>query len=79
MVNTSPSNAGGTDWIPSWGAKITHAMLPEKSECKTEAICNKFNKNFKNGSHQKKKFLEINFKQTRSRVRHNDWFHCFYL
>jgi len=54
VVNTSPSNAGGTDWIPSWGAKITHAMLPEKSECKTEAICNKFNKNFKNGSHQKK-------------------------
>ena len=54
MVNTSPSNAGGADSIPSWGAKITHAMLPEKSKCKTEAICNKFNKNLKNGSHQKK-------------------------
>ena len=54
VVNTSPSNAGGADSIPSWGAKITHAMLPEKSKCKTEAICNKFNKNLKNGSHQKK-------------------------
>ena len=30
-------------------------------------------------AHIKKKFLEINFKQTRSRVRRNNWFHCFYF
>ena len=29
VVKTSSSNAGGTGWIPSWEAKIPHALLPK--------------------------------------------------
>ena len=41
--------------ILGWGAKIPHAWWPKKPKHKTEAKCNKFNKDFKNGPHQKKK------------------------
>ena len=38
MVKTSPSNAGVAGSIPSWGAKIPHALQPKKSKQKAEAI-----------------------------------------
>ena len=53
VVKTSPSSAGGKGSITDWGAKIPHALWPKKQDIKQTQYCNKFNKNFKNGSHQK--------------------------
>ena len=57
MVKTSPSNAGGTGLIPGQGAKIPHASQPKNRNTKQKQYCNKFNKDFKNGPHQKKKIF----------------------
>ena len=54
MVKTSPSNAGGAGWIPGRGAKISHASWSKKQNIKQKQYCHKFNKDFKNGPHQKK-------------------------
>ena len=55
VVKTSPSTAGGTGSIPGWRATIAHASWPEKSQnIKQKQYCNKFNKDFKNGLHQRK-------------------------
>ena len=53
MVKTLPSNAGGVDSIPGRGAKIPHASWPKSQNIKQKQYCNKFNKDFKNGPHQK--------------------------
>ena len=56
VVKTSPSNAGGAGSIPDWGAKIPCAFATRKQKnIKQKQYCNKFNKDFKNGPHQKKK------------------------
>ena len=54
MVKTSPSNAGGAGSIPGGGAKIPHASYGIKPKHKTEANCNKFSKDVKNGPHERK-------------------------
>ena len=52
LVGVSPSDAGGTDLIPSGGAKIPHDLWPKKTpNAKQKQYCKKFNKNFKNGPH----------------------------
>ena len=53
MVKTSPSNAGGAGSITGQGAKIPHASWPKKQNIKQKQDCNKINKDFKNGPHQK--------------------------
>ena len=53
MVKTLPSNAGGVGSIPGQGAKIPHALPPKNQNIKQKQYCNKFNKDFKNGPHQK--------------------------
>ena len=55
MVRTSPSNAGSVDSIPSGKAKIPQASGPKNSNSKQKQYCNKFSKDFKNGSYPKKK------------------------
>ena len=55
MLKTSPSNAGNEGLIPGWGAKIPHASGPKNQNKRQKQYCNKFNKDFKNGPHQKKK------------------------
>ena len=57
VVKTSPSNAGGAGSIPGWGAKIPHVSGPKKPKqnIKQKQYCNQFNKDFKNGPHQKNK------------------------
>ena len=55
MVKTSPSNAGGTGSTPGRGAKIPQASQPKNQNIKQKQYCNRFNKDFKNGPHQKKK------------------------
>ena len=52
-VKTLPSNAGGEGSIPGWEAKIPHASWPKNQSIKQKQYCNKFNKDFKNGPHQK--------------------------
>ena len=54
MVKTSHSNAGGEGLILGRGAKIPHASWPKNQNIKQKQYCNKFNKDFKNGPHQKK-------------------------
>ena len=53
VVKTSTSNAGGAGSIPGQGAEIPHASLPKNQNIKQKQYCNKFNKDFKNGPHQK--------------------------
>ena len=53
VVKTLPSSAGGAGSIPGWGAKIPHASWPKYQNIKQKQYCNKFNKDFKNGPHQK--------------------------
>ena len=55
VVRTLPSNAGGVDLIPGWGAKIPHALGPKNQNLKQKQYCSRFKKDFKNGPHQKKK------------------------
>ena len=40
--------------IPGQGAKIPHASQPKNQNIKQKQYCNKFNKDLKNGPHQKK-------------------------
>ena len=51
VVKTSPSNAVGVGSIPGQVAKIPHASCPKNPNIKQKQYCNKFNKDFENGSH----------------------------
>lgn len=53
MVKTSPSSAGGVGLIPGLRAEIPHALQLKNQKTKQKQYCNEFNKNCKNGSHQK--------------------------
>ena len=53
VVKTLPSNAGDRGSIPCWGTKISHGSMPKNQNIKQKQYCNKFNKDFKNGSHKK--------------------------
>ena len=53
VVETSPSNAGGMGLMPGQGAKIPHASWPKNQNMEQKQYYNKFNKDFKNGPHQK--------------------------
>ena len=55
VVKTSPSKAEGEGSIPGGVAKIPHASRPKKQNIKQKQYCNKFNKDFSNGPHQKQK------------------------
>ena len=55
VVKTSPSNAGDGGSILGRGAKNPHALWPKNQSVKQKQYCNKFNKDFKNGPHKKKK------------------------
>ena len=57
MVKTSPSNAGDAGSIPGQEAKIPHASGPKNQNIKWKQYCNKFNKDFKKDSQQKKKCI----------------------
>ena len=49
---------GGAGSIPGQGAKIPQASWSKSQNIKQKQCGNKFNKDFKNGSHQKKKKLK---------------------
>ena len=56
VVKTMPSNADDMVSIPGQGAKTSHASWPKKQNIKQKRYCNKFNKDFKKGPHQLKRF-----------------------
>ena len=60
VVKNPPSNAGDTSLIPGQGTKIPHTSWPEKQNLKQKQHCNKFNRDFKNGTHQNKKSSKKN-------------------
>ena len=53
MVKTLFSNAESMSSIPDWESKIPHTSWPKYQNIKQKQYCNQFNKDFKNGSHQK--------------------------
>ena len=55
VVKTLPSNAEGAGLIPGRGAKVPHASRPRNQNIEQKQYRNEFNKDFKNGPHQKKK------------------------
>ena len=52
MVKILPVHAGGVGSIPGRGAKIPHVLGPKNQKIKQKKYCNKFRKDFKNGSHK---------------------------
>ena len=66
------SNVGGEGLIPGWRGKIPHA----NQNIKQKKYCNKFNKDFKNGPHQK--ILKKKIKETRA-MPFFQWFQKFSL
>ena len=58
VVKILPFNMGGASSTLGWGVKISHVSWPKNIYIyiKKKQCCNKFNKDFKNGLHQKKKF-----------------------
>ena len=55
MVRTSPSNAGDVGLIPGQDTGIPYASWSGNQNMKQKQCYNKFNKDFKNGPHPKKK------------------------
>ena len=51
----SSSNAGGEGLTPGQRAKIPHAYQPKNQNIKQKQYCTKFNEEFLNGLHPKKK------------------------
>ena len=54
-VETLPTSAGGVGSIPGQGARIPHASRPGDQNIKQKQYCNRFNRDFKNSPHPKKK------------------------
>ena len=61
VVKTSLSCAAGEGSIPGWGADTQHVSRQKKTKqnIKQKQYCNKLNKDFKNGPHQKKSLRKI--------------------
>ena len=53
MVKNLPSHTGGAGSIPGQGGTITRASWPKDQNIKQKQYFNKFNKDLKNGPHQK--------------------------
>ena len=58
VVKTSPSNAGSVGSIPDRGVEIPHALRLNCQNIKQKPYHNKYNKDFKNGPHEKKNLLK---------------------
>ena len=56
-LHLSMFGAGGGGSNSGQGAKIPYATQSKNRNMKQKHYCNKFNKDFKNGSHKKKFFL----------------------
>ena len=54
VAGISPATAGSAFSVPGWEARIPHASWPRDQTTEQRQCCNKFNKDLKNGPHQKK-------------------------
>ena len=54
-AKTLPCNAGGAVLIPGWGSWDPSGLAAKSQSMKRKQYGNTFNKDFKNGPHQKKK------------------------
>lgn len=52
VVNTPHSSVRERN-VPGWGAKTPHTSWPKSKNMKQKQYWNKFNKDYKNGPHQK--------------------------
>ena len=64
VVKTLSSSAEGMGSIPGQRAKISHSSQPKNQSIKQKQCCNKFNKDLKNGPHQKKRKRNMSAKLT---------------
>ena len=53
MVDTSHSGAGSVSLVPGWDAKTPHTSWPKNQNLKQKQYWSIFNKDYKNGPHQK--------------------------
>ena len=58
VVKTSPSSTGHVGSVPGRGAKIPQASWTKNQNIAQKQYCNKFNKEFTNGLHQKNLFAK---------------------
>ena len=65
MVKVWLSGGRGVGLISGQGTRIPRALQPKIQNIKQKQYCNKFNEDFKNGPHQKKKksFKKVKTKQ----------------
>ena len=56
VIKISLSSAEGMGSIPGQGAKISHTSWPKTKQKQQKQYCNKLNKDFNNGPHQKNLF-----------------------
>ena len=54
VAGISPATAGSAFSVPGWEARIPHASWQKDQTIEQRQCCNKFNKDLKNGPHQKK-------------------------
>ena len=76
VVKTLSYNAGSAGSISGRGAEIPHASRPENQNIKQKQFCNKFNKDFENGPHQKKKKI---LKKILCMPSIGEWLQIFFL
>ena len=57
-VKTMSPKAEGVGLIPGWEARTPRASQPKNQNIKQKQCCSKFNEDFKNGPHPKKKNLK---------------------
>ena len=71
VVKMSPFNAGGEGSTPGQGVKIPRALWAKHQNKKQKQYCHKFDKDFKNGQHKKKKSLKIKTSSLDGRTKSN--------
>ena len=64
VVKTLPSVAGVAGSIPGLGAMIPGGSRPKNQNIKQKQHCNKFNKDFKTGPHQKRNLKKKRLKSS---------------
>ena len=58
VVKTPPSGVGPASSVRGRGGKIPQGSQSKEQNIKRKQNCNKLSKDFKNGPHQKKKYLQ---------------------
>ena len=73
VVRNLPSSAEVVGPIPDWGTRMPHASQPKTKNIEQKQYYNKFNKDFKNSPHLKKKILKIKKYSQREKKNNTVW------